>query len=153
MQAFILSTDMTKQWGRITIWVGSRRQISPLSSGPQTWITLVLEMEFDCAKLGNRIRHVCSRIYWFRAIPKVTTFLCRRQSLPTEINFWTIPAVGMPDRINAKLGFLNYDISTALEELDFTRAFGPGILAASFYGIVSGSMSFVNKVRKILQKP
>ena len=55
----------------------------------------------------------------------------------------------MPDRINAKLGFLNYDISTALEELDFTRAFGPGILAASFYGIVSGSMSFVNKVRKI----
>lgn len=52
----------------------------------------------------------------------------------------------MPDRINAKLGFLNYDISTALEELDFTRAFGPGILAASFYGIVSGSMSFVNKI-------
>lgn len=50
------------------------------------------------------------------------------------------------DGKNAKLGFLNYDISTALEELDFTRAFGPGILAALFYGIVSGSMSFVNKI-------
>lgn len=72
--------------------------------------------------------------------------LCRRQCLPTDITLQTIPAVGMPDGKNAKLGFLNYDISTALEELDFTRAFGPGILAALFYGIVSGSMSFVNKI-------
>lgn len=72
--------------------------------------------------------------------------LCRRQCLPTDITLQTKPAVGMPDGKNAKLGFLNYDISTALEELDFTRAFGPGILAALFYGIVSGSMSFVNKI-------
>lgn len=72
--------------------------------------------------------------------------LCRRQCLPTDITLQTIPAVGMPDEKNAKLGFLNYDISSALEELDFTRAFGPGILAALFYGIVSGSMSFVNKI-------
>ena len=52
----------------------------------------------------------------------------------------------MPDLRSGKLGFLNYDVPTALEELRFTKAFGPGILAALFYGIVSGSMSFVNKV-------
>ena len=39
-----------------------------------------------------------------------------------------------------------YDLTTAFEELRFSRAFGPGILAALFYGLVSGSMSFINKV-------
>ena len=52
----------------------------------------------------------------------------------------------MPGRENGRRYFI-YDLSTALEELRFTKAFGPGILAALFYGIVSGSMSFVNKVR------
>jgi len=39
-----------------------------------------------------------------------------------------------------------YDLTTAFEELRFSRAFGPGILAALFYGLVSGSMSFINKI-------
>lgn len=54
----------------------------------------------------------------------------------------------MPGKENGKRGYFlsSYDLSTALEELRFTRAFGPGILAALFYGIISGSMSFVNKV-------
>lgn len=47
---------------------------------------------------------------------------------------------------NAKRRRLFYDFSAALEDLSFTKAFGPGILAALFYGIVSGSMSFVNKI-------
>ena len=38
-----------------------------------------------------------------------------------------------------------FDLSPTLEELSFKRAFGPGILAALFYGVISGSMSFVNK--------
>ena len=54
----------------------------------------------------------------------------------------------MPSRENGKSRYFIYDLSTALEELRFTRAFGPGILAALFYGVVSGSMSFVNKVGK-----
>ena len=45
-----------------------------------------------------------------------------------------------------------YDFAAALEELHFTQAFGPGILAALFYGLVSGSMSFVNKVSLNLRK-
>lgn len=52
----------------------------------------------------------------------------------------------MPGRENGKRRYFIYDISTALEELRFTRAFGPGILAALFYGVISGSMSFVNKI-------
>ncbi|KAL9958289.1 hypothetical protein ACROYT_G035288 [Oculina patagonica] len=52
----------------------------------------------------------------------------------------------MPGRENGKRRYFIYDLSTALEELRFTKAFGPGILAALFYGIISGSMSFVNKV-------
>ena len=47
---------------------------------------------------------------------------------------------------NNKRRRLFYDLAAALEELRFTKAFGPGILAALFYGLVSGSMSFVNKV-------
>ena len=47
---------------------------------------------------------------------------------------------------NGKRSKLFYDISAAFESLEFSRAFGPGILAAFFYGFVSGSMSFVNKV-------
>lgn len=54
----------------------------------------------------------------------------------------------MPGRENGKSRYFIYDLSTALEELRFTRAFGPGILAALFYGVISGSMSFVNKVGK-----
>ena len=54
----------------------------------------------------------------------------------------------MPGRENGKSRYFIYDLSTALEELRFTRAFGPGILAALFYGVISGSMSFINKVRK-----
>lgn len=46
---------------------------------------------------------------------------------------------------NGKRSKLFYDISAAFESLEFSRAFGPGILAAFFYGFVSGSMSFVNK--------
>lgn len=47
---------------------------------------------------------------------------------------------------NNKRRRLFYDLAAALEELRFTKAFGPGILAALFYGLVSGSMSFVNKI-------
>lgn len=47
---------------------------------------------------------------------------------------------------NGKRRKLFYDFAAALDDLEFSRAFGPGILAAFFYGIVSGSMSFVNKV-------
>ena len=49
---------------------------------------------------------------------------------------------------NGKRRKLFYDFAAALDDLEFSRAFGPGILAAFFYGIVSGSMSFVNKVSK-----
>lgn len=55
----------------------------------------------------------------------------------------------MPGRENGKRRYFIYDLSTALEELRFTRAFGPGILAAVFYGVISGSMSFINKVGKV----
>lgn len=56
----------------------------------------------------------------------------------------------MFDRINVKFGFFNYDIFIVLEEFDFIRVFGLGILVVLFYGIVLGLMFFVNKVRKIL---
>ena len=49
---------------------------------------------------------------------------------------------------NGKRRKLFYDFAAALDDLEFSRAFGPGILAAFFYGIISGSMSFVNKVSK-----
>ncbi|XP_048579399.1 UDP-galactose/UDP-glucose transporter 7 isoform X1 [Nematostella vectensis] len=38
-----------------------------------------------------------------------------------------------------------YDTSLA-EDLGFKKAFAPGILAALFYGLTSGSMSFLNKI-------
>ena len=47
---------------------------------------------------------------------------------------------------NSKRRRIFYDLAAAFEDLYFTKAFGPGILAALFYGLVSGSMSFVNKV-------
>ena len=47
---------------------------------------------------------------------------------------------------NGKRRRIFYDLAAAFEDLNFTKAFGPGILAALFYGLVSGSMSFVNKV-------
>ena len=53
---------------------------------------------------------------------------------------------------NGKRRRVFYDIAAAFEDLQFTEAFGPGILAALFYGLVSGSMSFVNKVSLNLGK-
>lgn len=47
---------------------------------------------------------------------------------------------------NSKRRRIFYDLAAAFEDLYFTKAFGPGILAALFYGLVSGSMSFVNKI-------
>ena len=61
---------------------------------------------------------------------------------------WIWANLEMSPLENGKRRKLFYDFAAALDDLEFSRAFGPGILAAFFYGIVSGSMSFVNKVSK-----
>lgn len=74
--------------------------------------------------------------------------LIRIQGHLNNMWMWIQANLEMSQLANGKRRKLFYDFAAALDDLEFSRAFGPGILAAFFYGIISGSMSFVNKVSK-----